>query len=170
MALVLLAPILYVAAVVQTSMVDLVQVGPLAPDLLALTAILWLLTAAPSPWAVLVAGGIGLLEDLISPGRVGFGAISFVLAGYAVARLRGRFRLDHLASRILTVCVAVTLIVLCVAAGRWLCGELAMAPGKLLTRAVGVGVYTAGVSIPVAMVLGWLGQSSRQRERRLAGV
>ena len=45
-----------------------------------------------------------------------------------------------------------------------------MAPGRLLTRAVGVGVYTAGVSIPVAMVLGWLGQSSRQRERRLAGV
>ena len=100
MALVLLIPILYVAAVLQTSMVDLVQVGPLGPDLLALTAILWLVTAAPSPWAVLVSGGIGLLEDLISPGRVGFGAISFLLAGYAVVRLRGRFRLDHLASRI----------------------------------------------------------------------
>jgi len=168
MSLILLIPILYIAAVLQTTMVDLVQIGPLAPDLLALAAILWVVIAAPSPWADLVAGGIGFLEDLVSPGRVGLGAVSFLLVGYGVARLRGRFRMESMASRILTVCVGVTSIVLCVAVGRWLCGELTLALAMVLTRALGVGVYTAGVSVPVAMVLSWLGQSARERERGIA--
>ena len=158
---ILLFPIVYAAAVAQTSLVDLLQVGRVAPDLLALAAILWLLTTPASPWAPLVAGAVGLLEDLISPGNVGLGAAAFLLTAYVVVRVRSRLRLEELPWRVLTVWLAVTLIEVLLAAGNWLAGALAVDPGTLLVRAVGVGVYTAGVSLPVAMVLGWIGHSHK---------
>ena len=161
MGVIMLVPIVYVAAVAQTSLVDLLQVGRVAPDLLALAAILWLLATPASPWGPLAAGAVGLLEDLISPGNVGLGAAAFLLAAYVVVRVRSRLRLEELPWRVLTVWLAVTLIEVLLAAGKWLFGELAMDPGTLVVRAVGVGVYTAGVSLPAAMVLGWIGHSHK---------
>jgi hypothetical protein len=38
----------------------------------------------------------------------------------------------------------------------------------ILGRAVGVGLYTAAVSLPVLMVIGWIREPRIAREQRLA--
>jgi len=163
----LLLPILYAAAVLETSLADVLQVGHVAPDLLAMIAIVWVLLAA-GPRAFLIAGAIGLLADLIAPGRVGPGLACYLLVGYAVGRLRTRFLPDHPVGQVATVWVAVSVLASGLAIGRWLLGETSLAPGLLLGRAVGVGVYTAGVSLPVLMIVHWIREPSRAREKRLA--
>ncbi len=168
MGLILLMPVLYAAAVLQTSLVDLLEVGRVAPDLVALAAVMWLLTAAPGPKTLLVAGAIGFLEDLVSPGCTGPGMICFLLVGYAVVRVRSRFALDQVAWQVSVVWLAVTALALGLAVARWLLGELSLGLRAAAVGACGVGVYTAGVSLPVAMVLGWIVESRRTREKRLA--
>ena len=163
----LLVPIVYLAAVVDTSLADRLQVGHVAPDLLALVAVVWLLVAG-SPWGFLAVAAIGLAGDLISPGRVGLGMASFLLVGYAVTRLRGRVALESLAGQVAVVLAAVTLVGLAVATGRWLLGETAEALPALLARAMGVGLYTAGVSVPLLMVIGWIREPLLKRRRKLA--
>ena len=70
MRLLLLLPLVYVTAVLQTSLGDALRVGRVAPDLLGLLAVVWLLVT-PGRRAFLVAGLIGLVADLISPGQLG---------------------------------------------------------------------------------------------------
>ncbi len=165
--LLLLPPILYVTAVLETSLGDVIRVGHVTPDLLALLAVLWVLLSS-GRWAFLAAGLIGLFGDLIAPGRPGPGMASFLLVGYALTRLREKFKPDHLVWQVPTVCVAVTVSAVCLAAGRWLLGETSAALSTLLLRAVGVGVYTSGISLPVLMVLGWLREPWRVRKDKLA--
>lgn len=157
---VLLVPILYVAAVVQTALGDVLRVGRVEPDLLALTAVIWLLVAR-APRSFLVAGGIGLLEDLLAADRLGVSLACFLLVGYAIARLSTRFRLDHLVLRVGTVLAAVSLIACGQTLGCWLLAQPSASLPTLLVRALGVGLYTAGVSLPVLMVLDWLRESTR---------
>ena len=163
----LLLPIVYVAAVADTSLAGRIQVGQVAPDLLALTAVVWLLLAA-GPRGFLVAGAIGLFADLVSPGRVGLGMICFLLAGYAITRLRQRLALDHVLAQVVVVFGAVTGLAAGIGAGRWLLGETAVDPATLLLRSLGVGLYTAGVSLPLLMVIGWIREPLLRRRRKLA--
>jgi rod shape-determining protein MreD len=155
MRLLLLVPILYVTAVAETSLVDLLRVGAVEPDLLALLAVVWLLLA-PGPWTFLAAGAMGLVQDLLAPGRVGVGLASFLLVGYAVSRLRTQVRLEPLGLQLITVLVAVSTLAVVQALGHWLLSPAAAPLATLLPRAIGVGVYTAGVSLPVLMVAGWI--------------
>ena len=60
-------------------------------DLLALLAVVWLLTASGTR-AFLVAGAIALVGDLIAPGRLGLGFGWMLLVGYGVTQVRARFR------------------------------------------------------------------------------
>ena len=166
MRLLLLLPIVYATAVVGTSLGDLVCVGHVAPDLLALVAVTWLLLS-PGRRAFLLAGAIGLVADLISPGRVGLGMACFLIVGYALTRLRARFRLDHLVWQVAAVGLATTALAVSLASGRWLLGETAVPLGTLWARALGVGVYTTGVSLPLLMVVGWIREPARAHERRL---
>ena len=166
MRLFLLLPILYAAAVLETSLADVIQVGHVTPDLLAMIAILWVLLAA-GPRTFLVAGAIGLVADLIAPGRVGLGLACYLLVGYAVYRLRARFLPDHPLWQVATVWVAVSVLASGLAIGRWLLAETSLPPGVLLGRAAGVGVYTAGASLPVLMIIHWIREPSREREKRL---
>jgi len=165
----LLLPIVYAATVIQTSLVDVIQVGRVAPDLLALVAVVWLLVTG-GPRAFLVAGAIGLGADLISPGRVGPGMACFLLAGYVVTWLRKRLPLDQLVWQVVVVGLAVTVLELSTGAARWLLGESTLAGRTLLWRAAGVGIYTAGISLPICMVLGWLREPYLARRRRLDRV
>ena len=166
---VLLLPILYLAAALETSLGGVVRVGRATPDLLALVAVVWLLTVG-GPRGFLVAGAIGLVGDLIAPGRVGLGMASFLLVGYVLSRLHTKLPLDHLVVRVAIVFAAVTLTTLGTGCGRWLTGEPALPATMLFARAVGVGVYTAGVSLPVLMVLGWIGPSRGIRSIRLSRI
>jgi len=155
MRFVLLVPILYLVAVVETSLGDLLRIGTVEPDLLALLAVVWLLRW-PGPWAFLVAGLIGLAEDLLAPGRLGLGLGSFLLIGYALALLRTRFRLGLLVLQVAAVLVAVCTLTTIQAVGHWLLGTVSVSLPTLLARAASVGLYTAGLSLPVLMILNWL--------------
>lgn len=166
---VLLLPILYLAAALETSLGSVVRVGRATPDVLALAAVVWLL-AVGGPRGFLVVGAIGLLGDLIAPGHVGLGMASFLLVGYALSRLGTKLPLDHLVVRVAVVFAAVTLTTLGTGCGRWLIGEPALPAATLFSLAAGVGVYTAGVSLPVLMVLGWIGQSRGIRSIRLSRI
>ena len=73
----------------QTSLVGLIRIGRVEPDLVAMTAIVWLFMAA-GPHGFLVAGLIGLTVDLISTGRIGLGAACYLVVGYALIRPSGR--------------------------------------------------------------------------------
>jgi rod shape-determining protein MreD len=168
MRLLFLLPIVYATAVLETSLADAIRVGHVTPDLLALLAVTWLLVAR-GRGAFLIAGVIGLAADLISPGRLGLGMASFLLVGYGLARLRAKFELDHLLWQVPAVCAATTVLAVSLATGRWLLGEAAAPLSTLLVRAVGVGVYTAGVSLPLLMIIGWFREPFRAREKRLAG-
>jgi rod shape-determining protein MreD len=159
----LLMPCLYVAAVTQTSLGDLLRVGRAEPDLLALAAVAWLLAAA-GPRAFLAAGAIGLLEDLLAPGRVGLAAACFLTVGYGVSRLRARFPLDHLALQLPVMLLSLTALALAQTLGRWLAGETGGDLSPLAVRALGVGLYTSGVGLPPLMVMGWVREARRKKE------
>jgi rod shape-determining protein MreD len=157
----LLLPLLYAAAAIQTSLGDLMRVGRAEPDLLALAAVAWLL-AAEGPHAFLVAGAIGLVEDLLAPGRVGLAAACFLTVGYGLARLRTRFPLDHLAIQLPAMLLSLTVLTLAQTVGRWLSGETAADLGPLVVRALGVGLYTSGVGLPLLMVMDWIREGRRR--------
>jgi rod shape-determining protein MreD len=163
----LLVPIAYAAAVADTSLAERIEVGHVAPDLLALTAVIWLLVGA-GPRGFLTAGAIGLAADLVSPGRLGLGMACFLLVGYAITRLRQRLAMDALPAQVVLVFGAVTLLAAGVATGRCLLGETAVPLAALLLRSLGVGLYTAGVSLPLLMVLGWIREPLVTRRRKLA--
>jgi len=167
MRLVLLLAIVYTTAVLETSLADAIRVGHVTPDLLALVAVIWLLLI-PGRRTFLAAGLIGLAADLISPGRVGLGVASFLVVGYALTRLRTKFRLDHLVWQVPAVYAATTVLAVSLATGRWLLGETAVPLSTLLARAVGVGIYTTGVSLPLLMIIGWLREPFRARRGSLA--
>ena len=165
----LLTAIVYVAAVLETSAVDVICIGSVTPDLLALTAIVYLLVAA-GPRAFLVAGAVALVGDLIAPGHVGVGAAWMLLVGYGVSRLRTRVKLDHLAWQVPMVWAAATPWAVGVAVTCRLLGDIALPWSTLLARAAGVGLYTAAMSLPVLMVTGWIREPLLARQRRLGDL
>ena len=159
----LLLPLLYAAAVIQTSLGDLMRVGRAEPDLLALAAVAWLLAAA-GPRAFLVAGAIGLLEDLLAPGRVGLAAACFLTVGYGLTRLRASLPLYHLVLQLPVMLLSLTVLALAQTLGRWLAGETAADLGPLAVQALGVGLYTSGVGLPVLMVTGCIREARRKEK------
>ncbi len=167
MRILLLLPIVYFAAVVETSLVDVMRIGQVAPDLLALTAMVWLL-AATGPRAFLAAGAIALAGDLIAPGRLGVGMGWMLLLGYGLTRLRARVKLDHLLVQVPAVLVTVTLWAVAVGLTGRLLGDVSVPWSMLLSHAAGVGLYTAALSLPVLMVAGWIRQPYLARQARLA--
>jgi cell shape-determining protein MreD len=165
----LLLPIVYIAAVTETSLVDLIGVGPVTPDLLAMVAIVWLMLV-PTPRAILVAGAIVLVGDLIAPGRPGVGMAWMLLVGYAITRLRQHVKMDHLAVQLIVLWAAVTLWASAVAITSQLTGHTTSPWPTLLANTTGVGIYTAGVSLPALMIIGWIREPRRTRQARMTGV
>ena len=176
MRFVILALVVYLTAVVETSLVAVMRVRHVTPDLLALVAVVWLLTAA-GPRAFLAAGAVALVGDLIAPGHIGVGMAWMLLVGYGVTRLRARFQgatngrgfmWYDLAWQVPTVAVAVTLWAAAVGLTGRLLGDVSLPWSTILARAAGVGAYTAGVALPVLMVVGWIREPQLARRRKLA--
>jgi len=167
MRVLLLILIVYLVAVMETALVDVMRIGEVTPDLLALTGVVWLLTSS-GPRAFLVAGAIALAGDLIAPGRVGTGAAWMLLVGYALTRLKSRLPLDRLAGQVLATWAAVTAWAMAVGISGRLTGDVALPTLTVLARAAAVGLYTAGVGLPVLMVAGWIREPHLARQRRLA--
>lgn len=163
----LLIPVVYLAAVAETTLVDSMRVGEIAPELLALVAAVWLTTVGRR-WSFLTAGAIALVGDLLAPGRLGVGAAWMLLVGYGVTRLRSRLPLDQLAVQVPAVFAMVTVWALAVSAGQRLLGDVPLPWAVVPLRAAAVGAYTAGMALPVLMVIGWLREPRLSREKKLA--
>lgn len=155
---ILLIPLVYLAAVMETSLVDRMRIGNITPDLLALVAVIWLLTSTGSR-AFLVAGAVMMVGDLISPGRVGIGMAWMLLVGYGLNRLRLRIALNHLVLQVPAVFVSVTAWAAGVGVSERLLGDASLPMAEVVARAFGVGFYTAGVALPVLMIVGWACES-----------
>lgn len=166
---ILLIPLTYVGAVADTSLADAFCIGPVAPDFLALAAMLWLLVLA-KPGAFLAVGAVGLVSDLIAPGRIGYGLAGFLVAGYLVARLRARLAPEHLLWHAMFTFAAVALVSVLTALGQRLLGEVSLPLAALATRGAGVGLYTAAVSVPLFMIVAWMREPFLARQRKLAAV
>lgn len=163
----LLIPLVYLAAVAQTSLVEVIRIGRIEPDLLAVTAMTWI-CLADRRWSFQAAGGVGLAADLISPGRIGLGMAAFLLVGYAVCRLRERIATDRLWLQLLVVAAGTLAVCVVQVLGHWAIGESGPL-GESLLRALGVGLYSAAISLPILMIIGWAREPWQARRRRLRG-
>jgi rod shape-determining protein MreD len=152
--LVALLAVVYLAAMLETSLADALRVGAVGPDLMALVAIIWVLRV-PGARTFLAAGLVGLASDLIAPGRLGLAMATFLLIGYLVTRLKSKLHLEKPLCQVPTVLVAGGLSAAAIGVGCRVLGETSLDLSTLLGRAAGVGVYNAGLSVPLIMILAW---------------
>ncbi len=161
----LLIPLVYLAAVVDTAAAEVLRVGNVTPDLVALAAMVWVLLVR-SRWAFLTAGAVALLGDLIAPGRVGVGAAWMLLVGFGlgwfVEQARRRRLADGLPARLLFTAAALTAWCLGVGLTSVLLGAAAQPLPAPLLQAFGAAAYTTAAALPVLMVAGWVRPTVRE--------
>lgn len=151
----LLLPLVYLAAALQTLLSPQWQVAGVGPDLLALTAFAWL-AVSPRRYAFVVVALIGLVADLASPAPLGLGLAAFAFVGYSLMRLRSRVHLDHLTGHIAIIWLGVASTCFVQTVALRVLGKTSLPWLMLLPRSALVGFYTASLSIPLLMIAGWL--------------
>jgi rod shape-determining protein MreD len=145
----------YLSVVLETALAPAWTIGSAAPDLLALTALIWTAVGG-RPRAYLGAAALGLLADLNATGRLGVSMASFALVAYCLAsaqpqlaRLPVWLKAAALAPAIAAQALAIGLI-------RKILGEIDMGLATMALRCLAVGAYTAAISLPPLMVSEWV--------------
>ena len=159
------ATALYVAAVAQTTLADLVAIGTIAPDALALVAVVAVLYRRDSaPW--LIAATVGLVADLIAPGRFGVEAACFVLLAIVVVSsgVSGR---SSLFTQVAACAAASATAAFASASLHGAFGESEMSIASTAANSLAIGVYTAAFGVPVLMVVKWINEGPLSRSERL---
>lgn len=154
MAYLLLIIFVYLAAVADTALAEVLRVGNVTPDLVALVAVVWVVLAR-SRWAFLTAGSVALLGDLIAPGRVGLGAAWMLPVAFGLGWIARQVRSRGPAVQLPMVAAAMTVWCLGLAATTAALGEAPLPLATQLQQALGAAVYTSAVALPVLMVAGW---------------
>lgn len=155
----------YIALALDATLVDLLAVGRVAPDVLAIVALACALSWPASARTVWVVGLIGLVSDLAASGRLGAGMASFALVAYTTMQLRGRIDTHHPLVQAALTWPAATVIAVCAAAAQRIGGELDTPVWGTLGCCLLVGGYTAALSLPVWMVFGWIAEPLLRRQR-----
>jgi rod shape-determining protein MreD len=152
--LIILAVTVYAAAIAETSLAPAIEVRHVTPDLFALAAILWQLTAGRGRGFV-IAALVGLAYDLTAAGPLGVGMGMFALVGYGIAQIRSHLDLEHLPLQ-LAMILAATMAIALGEAGAWrLLGETTLPWSTLVVRAMSVGVYTTAIALPILLFCSW---------------
>lgn len=157
-------PVFYAAACLQTSLAEAVAIGRIAPDLLALVAAAIALVVGGNAGLALVAA-IGLLDDLLSSGRLGIATAAYLLAGWAAIELAERFDSRQLTWRVLASGLFAAAVACGVGLARSTIGEPSAGLFRVVGGGLGVGIYTAGLAIPAWLAIGWI---ERWGNRRIA--
>jgi rod shape-determining protein MreD len=142
---------IYLAAVVDTVVAPLLAIRGVAPDFLALAAMLTTFVVR-GPAGIVVAAVAGGVADLNSPGRYGVGMAAFGMAAFAIDTARTKALRRPLAQAAVTF-AAVAVISLGTAVVRGLLRELAWSPAAYVAGAVGAGLYTAVAALPCVCLL-----------------
>lgn len=130
------------------------RVAGVEPDLLLLAALVWLVVCGRR-YGFVGAGLVMLAGDLLGPGRVGAGAAAMLAAGWGVGALQRRWALGNLPGRIGGVALGAVAWSGAFSLCNWCLGEIGGGLLVALVRAVGAGLYTAALAVPVLMVVGW---------------
>ena len=148
-------PAIWLAAVMDTSLAPAWSIDVVTPDLMALAALMWIFVSRHSS-DPLWAGVIGLAADLVAPGHIGPGIAAFALVGYGLTALRGHVHLDNPVLQVVCVWIAVTLITLLITVVGGLLGDTTLNWARVFPLAAAVGAYTAGIALPLLLILAWL--------------
>ncbi len=145
----------YLAAVIETALAPVLTIYDVAPSLLAILAIAWVAQNTPSPWRVPQAAAVGLMLDFSAGGHAGIGMAALSLAAIVVLQMRVEFRRLGPIEQAIACAPLVMIVMLLIALGNRLFGQLLPPPAIVLVRCVAAGVYTAALSLPIWMVLAW---------------
>ena len=150
----------YLAVVVQTTVVPLVSLGAVGPDLL-LTVAMFLALFAPKHPALVGGWILGLAKDVTGGGPVGAWAVLFLAAAATLIEVRDLLFIQRALTQAALMAVVALPMNLAYVAARW-----ALAGGRPTLTAVGLvvgcAVFTAVVTPPVVWFLG--------RFRRVLGL
>lgn len=149
----ILFPAVYLAAALDTAFVPALAIGRVVPDLMALSAVACL-CIFPGSKAFLLAAVIGLISDMISPGRLGIGMGCYALVGYGLVCLRPKLGLRDPLTRTAAAAVAIALLAVGISTLRTFTGETTAPWITSLGISVGVGIYSAFVGLPMFILLG----------------
>lgn len=154
LAWILLLPAIYLAALAETTLASAAALGPVQPLALAPLAALWLL-ARRQTYGFLVAGLLGLVVDLLSPGLFGLSTATFLLAGFGFT-----FFLHNWASRLLPVRLAWTFFFVWVVAqvdavAAMLQTATASWEASLIWLPLAVAGYSTALTVPIWMLCSW---------------
>lgn len=152
---ILIALVIYAVAVAETVWLDALSIGAVAPDLMALAAIVLAVSLA-TPYALVAAAMVGLAADLLTSGPLGAGMAAYALAAFALSCAGGSIARQNIVGLAVLVWPVVSIEVALVAVWQAVCGEPLPPPVDVIRRAFGVGAYTALVSLPVWMVRSWI--------------
>jgi rod shape-determining protein MreD len=153
----------YLAAVAETALAPVLTIHQVTPNLLALAAIVWLVSAAPSPWRIVEAAAIGLVFDFNSGSHAGVGMASFSLLAFAILHARPIMRRLGPVEQSLACLPAVAALTLIVSFANRLFGHTVPPLSLVMLQAFGCGVYTAAIGLPVWMILDWRRDARRTR-------
>jgi len=151
----LFLPLAYLAAVLDTTLGSVWSVGTIAPDALEVLAFAWVVVERRR-FGLLVAGAVGLLADLLASGRVGPGMSSFFLAALLLSALQRRWQPRHPLVQAGLIAPVAALSTLATRGVSELPSVATMELAGRTSHALGVGLYTAAVAVPVLMLLGWI--------------
>ncbi|HTQ40511.1 MAG TPA: rod shape-determining protein MreD [Pirellulales bacterium] len=150
----LFIPVMYMAAVLQTSFATRWDAFGVGPNLLVLGGFLWL-TQTGSRRGLLVAALAGLVSDLNSPAPLGLGLALFAAVAYSVIWLRRRLNLDGFPAQLSVVWFAATTITLWQGALIKCLGQSPAAWSALIERSALVGLYTMCTALPILVFAFW---------------
>jgi rod shape-determining protein MreD len=153
----------YLAAVADAAIAPALTIFHIAPTFLPLVAIFATVAAAPSPWRVVQLAAVGLAFDFNVGGHAGVGMASFALVAFVVEQARTVLRHLEPLEQSLACAPVVIATLLLVAIGNVAFGEAVPAAGPAVAGAIATGVYTAAISLPFWMIVGWRRKSRRLR-------
>jgi len=145
---------IYLAATLETSLAHGWTVGHVAPDFFSLVGLAGLLVCpeARGVWSLALAG---LAADLLSTTHPGVGMACFVVGGFAILALRARWPTSSVVGQAGLLAIGACLIAaLLTVWGQWH-ESTGLAWPTFVMRAVGVGLSTGAVGVPVFAVLHW---------------
>lgn len=157
-------PVVYTAACLQTSLAEALEIGRAAPDVLALAAAAIGLAIGGNAGLVLVAA-VGMVEDLLSPGRLGIATAWYLLAGWTAMELAERFGPRRLTVRVLACGLFAAVAACGIGLTRSTIGEPAAAAVVIVGRSAAAGIYTAALAAPLWLTMWYVERNSFRLER-----